>query len=77
MNKIFYIFLFSTFSVFAQSTESSNSPVYVYQGFGLGTSIAVAISWSRNKSIFFAILHGIFSWFYVAYYYFNREKEEN
>ena len=29
-------------------------------GIGLGTAIAVAISWSVNKSILWAVLHGIF-----------------
>ncbi|MFM5924556.1 MAG: hypothetical protein ACKOPG_10260 [Novosphingobium sp.] len=41
-------------------------------GIGLGSAIAVAISWSLNKSIFWAILHGVFSWFYVIYYAFTR-----
>lgn len=41
-------------------------------GIGLGAAIAVAISWSVNKSIFWAIVHGIFSWFYVIYYAFTR-----
>ena len=41
-------------------------------GIGLGSAIAVAISWSINKSIFWAIVHGIFSWFYVIYYAFTR-----
>lgn len=41
-------------------------------GIGLGTAIAVAISWSLNKSIFWAIVHGIFSWFYVIYYALTR-----
>lgn len=39
----------------------------------LGCSLAVAISWSVNKSILWAMLHGIFSWFYVIYYAFTRE----
>ena len=34
---------------------------------GLGTAVAVTISWSRNQSIGLAILHGIFNWFYVLY----------
>ena len=38
-------------------------------GIGFGTCIAVAISWSVNKSIGWAILHGIFSWGYVIYYW--------
>ncbi|MFM5954726.1 MAG: hypothetical protein ACKOPE_10575 [Novosphingobium sp.] len=41
-------------------------------GIGLGSAIAVAISWSLNKSIFWAIVHGVFSWFYVIYYALTR-----
>ena len=37
-------------------------------GIGFGSALAIAISWSVNKSIFWAIVHGIFSWFYVIYY---------
>ena len=42
-------------------------PVYYGPGIGLGTIIAVVISWSRNKSILLAILHGILGWLYVIY----------
>ncbi|WP_427963574.1 hypothetical protein [Altererythrobacter sp.] len=42
-------------------------------GIGLGSAIAVAISWSLHKSIVWAAIHGIFSWFYVIYYAFTRE----
>jgi hypothetical protein len=41
-------------------------------GIGLGSAIAVAISWSLNKSIIWAIIHGFFGWFYVIYYAFTR-----
>jgi hypothetical protein len=41
-------------------------------GFGLGTAIAVAISWSVNKSIIWAIVHGFLSWIYVIYYALTR-----
>ena len=41
-------------------------------GIGLGTAIAVAISWSLNKSILWAILHGVLSWIYVIYYALTR-----
>jgi len=41
-------------------------------GISLGSAIAVAISWSLNKSIIWAIVHGVFSWFYVVYYAFTR-----
>ena len=41
-------------------------------GIGLGSAIAVAISWSLHKSIVWAAIHGIFSWFYVIYYALTR-----
>jgi hypothetical protein len=41
-------------------------------GVGLGTAIAVTISWSVNKSILWAIIHGIFSWLYVIYFALTR-----
>ena len=37
-------------------------------GISMGTALAIAISWSVNKSILWAIIHGIFSWFYVIYF---------
>ncbi len=37
-------------------------------GIGLGTAIAVTISWSLNKSILWTIVHGVLSWFYIIYY---------
>ena len=44
----------------------------IENGVGLGVVIAVVASWSRNQSIFWAILHGIFSWFYVIYFAMTR-----
>ena len=41
-------------------------------GIGLGSAIAVAISWSAYQSIVWAIIHGILSWFYVIYFAFTR-----
>lgn len=41
-------------------------------GIGLGSAIAVAISWSVNKSIVWAVIHGVLSWLYVLYYVFTR-----
>lgn len=37
-------------------------------GITLGTLIAVLISWTANKSILWAIVHGLLSWIYVIYY---------
>ncbi len=35
---------------------------------GFGSALAIVISFSVNKSIGWAILHGIFGWGYVIYY---------
>jgi hypothetical protein len=42
-------------------------------GIGLGSALAVAISWSLHQSILWAIIHGFFGWFYVIYYALTRE----
>jgi hypothetical protein len=41
-------------------------------GITFGTALAITISWSQNHSILWAILHGIFSWFYVIYFAITR-----
>ena len=40
----------------------------VRHGLSFGSALAIAISWTANRSILWAVLHGIFSWFYVIYY---------
>ena len=37
-------------------------------GVGFGTALAIAISWSVNHSIVWAIIHGFLSWAYVVYF---------
>lgn len=37
-------------------------------GIGFGCALAIVISYTANKSILWAILHGICSWFYVIYF---------
>ena len=44
----------------------------VKSGVSFGSALAIAISWSVNKSILWAIVHGAFSWLYVIYYAFTR-----
>lgn len=39
----------------------------VSSGIGFGTALAIAISYTTHKSILWAILHGLCSWFYVIY----------
>ena len=41
-------------------------------GIGLGSAIAVAVSWSINKSLIWAIIHGVLGWLYVIYYALTR-----
>jgi len=51
---------------------SSNGGTSIQIGVGFGNALAIAISWSLYHSIGWAILHGIFSWFYVIYYFITR-----
>lgn len=37
-------------------------------GISFGSALAIAISWTANKSLFWAIIHGLLSWIYVVYY---------
>lgn len=41
-------------------------------GIGFGSALAITISWSLHKSILWAIIHGVLSWFYVVYYILIR-----
>ncbi|UAY51082.1 hypothetical protein [Ferruginibacter albus] len=59
------ILLFS--SCIATGNYGYMHPAYIAPGVGLGTIVAVVISWSRNKSILWAIIHGILGWLYVIY----------
>ncbi len=37
-------------------------------GASFGSALAIAVSYSNNHSLFWAIIHGILSWFYVIYF---------
>jgi hypothetical protein len=70
--RTFYLFLFVpllllTSCYYGQGDGGYVVPVYVGPGIGLGTIIAVVVSWSRNKSILWAIIHGFLGWIYVIY----------
>jgi len=53
-----------------------NSQNILQSGVGLGAVIAVVTSWSRNRSILWAIFHGICGWFYVVYFALSRAQNE-
>ncbi len=44
----------------------------IRNGLGFGSALAITISWSVNKSVLWAIIHGILSWVYVIYYVIVR-----
>jgi hypothetical protein len=58
--------------ILAEATQT----VYVSNGIGLGSALAVVCSWQRNRSILWAILAGIFTWFYVIYFALTRRADE-
>lgn len=74
MKKIalFVFFLVLSFPLLAESNNDAQT-VVTSQGISLGTAIAVVASWSKNKSILWAIIHGFFSWLYVIYFAVNRK----
>jgi len=41
-------------------------------GIGLGSVLAVVLSWMANHSIVWAIVHGLLGWIYVLYYIFTK-----
>lgn len=51
---------------------AGNKSTVASSGIGFGSALAIAISWSLHHSILWAILHGIFGWFYVAYFLWTR-----
>jgi hypothetical protein len=71
MKKVNYLALLPLVLLSACAVQAGSpvymQPVYIGPGIGLGTLIAVVVSWSRNKSILLAIIAGILGWIYVIY----------
>ena len=59
----------------SNEVENSSDQRFIAPGIGLGSVIAVVISWDRNKSILWAIIHGLFGWFYVIYALLLSKKQ--
>jgi ABC-type Fe3+-siderophore transport system permease subunit len=69
------ILILCSTELFAQADATSEvRKTVINNGAGLGAVIAVVTSWSRNKSILWAILHGVLSWFYVIYFAVTRDS---
>ncbi|MEP5634196.1 MAG: hypothetical protein ABJL43_01320 [Maribacter dokdonensis] len=72
---LFFLLLF-TIECFSQQTGNLGiTKTAVNNGIGIGSAIAIVISWDRNKSVLYALLHGILGWLYVIYFVIVREKE--
>ena len=56
-----------------EANNNSNSVVKktVKSGISFGTCLAMIISYTAWKSIFWAIIHGVLGWIYVIYYIFK------
>lgn len=44
----------------------------VKSGVGFGSALAIVISYTAHNSVLWAIIHGVFSWLYVAYFLLTR-----
>lgn len=69
----FTFLIFALIFVFSQEHSESMvgdgvTKTVTQTGISLGSVIAVVISWDRNKSLLWAIIHGILGWLYVIYY---------
>lgn len=40
----------------------------IRNGISFGSVLALVMSWTLNKSIIWAIIHGLLGWIYVLYY---------
>ncbi len=40
----------------------------IRNGISFGSVLAIVMSWTLNKSVLWAIFHGILGWIYVIYY---------
>lgn len=71
-----FLLLFSFTCYGQENNVLEKSETIITHGIKLGNVIAIVISWSRNKSILYAILHGTFGWAYIIYFIISRENEE-
>lgn len=76
MTKKILTFTFVLFAFSIIAAQSSSDPeaankvtsTVTQTGISLGSVIAVVTSWDRNKSLLWAIIHGILGWLYVIYF---------
>jgi hypothetical protein len=44
----------------------------ISSGISMGAALAMILSWSKNASILWAVIHGFLSWIYVIYFAIAR-----
>lgn len=75
LNLTIICLLFFSLQCFSQeSGDVGLGRTIVKNGIGMGSVIAIVISWDRHKTILYAIIHGLFGWLYVIYYALFLEK---
>lgn len=76
--KIILLFLIAnliSLSSHAQiNPTGATNEIMIQGGIGLGSLLAVVISWDRNHSIIWAIIHAMCGWIYVIYYIAIRNR---
>ena len=68
MQKTLFTTLFVLMTISTFANDGNSSVEIIKSGVSFGTVLAIVISWSRNSSLLWAIVHGIFGWLYVIYY---------
>jgi hypothetical protein len=69
-----FILIFISFNLFAASSsfDYNGNKMVINSGIGVGSIIAIVASWTRNKSVLWAIFHAFCGWLYVIYYVITR-----
>ena len=68
MQKTLFTTLFILMTISTFANDGNASVEIIKTGVSFGTVLAIVISWSRNSSLLWAIVHGVFGWLYVIYY---------
>jgi ABC-type Fe3+-siderophore transport system permease subunit len=80
MNKlhltVIFVLVFTLDCYSQQNGDNGIRNTAISSGIGLGSVLAVVVSWERNKSVLFAFIHGILSWLYVIYFVITRRPDE-
>ena len=80
MNKlhltVIFVLVFTLDCYSQQNGDNGIRNTAISSGIGLGSVLAVVVSWERNKSVLFDFIHGILSWLYVIYFVITRRPDE-